>query len=882
MAFNAGDIESKLDLDRSPFKKGMDQALADAKRMEARRINMSVHLDRKQLDALIADAKKKGIVLPVEENELRRYHTAMKQAELETEQSTKRMRGHWLKQLFQPVAVQFGLLPAVAATASALTAASMGIIAVASGAIGIALLKNNDRVADSFSSLWDGIQEDLTDFAGPMVPFLENISKHIGDAFGDWAPEISRGFEATGPAIQTFADGLIDMTSNIIPAWSQALQRSGPFMRGWQSLLGDIGKGFGEFIDEVSLDVVKGQKSVENLGKFFEVAFRGIGGITADFSGAWADVGDNIVKTLDILFASIEKITSGGMPAFVTTLTATLNVLNAILQILGPFLSAFGGMAGTVIGLAAAWKLLNGVVGIFAKTWTALSPATWAQKFAPAVLGVQRLGDAGAVMITKVSGSSAAGATFGSVIGRIGSIAGRVAANLPLVGAAVLGVKGAIDDWFPSAEKLAPALMKGGAAAEEAKKHLYGIADGYQQGSIWGMAFGTTAQEVREEISKQRAGMTALERAQMDAVQAQNDYQFAVDRFGSSSDRAKDAQEHYAVAVGEVDRQQKLAAISTETHTRAMTRQTLQMLGAIGARLDYAGALVDLEKKQKDLTDALAKHGPKSTEAREADIAYQQQLLNVVSGLGERVKAENASASSAEQDRLATMAMHQEIARLAVAAGTNLPPALAQMASLLSDAELAAMGVTREVGKTGETIYKLPPGKDLKFPTDAPVAQSQIQNLHTEIDKLPTQKNFTYLVNVQTGNVQSLPGVSLGGLLGVTASAPSGVSAGRRASGGPVTMGALYQVNETGREYFQPAMNGTVLTAEQTERSIARGWAGRNDQAVGSAGPVIDYGEIAAAMEYAVRTAMDGSKLRVDGQEWAQLVNGVNTANRRR
>ena len=42
-----------------------------------------------------------------------------------------------------------------------------------------------------------------------------------------------------------------------------------------------------------------------------------------------------------------------------------------------------------------------------------------------------------------------------------------------------------------------------------------------------------------------------------------------------------------------------------------------------------------------------------------------------------------------------------------------------------------------------------------------------------------------------------------------------------RASGGPVRAGMLYKANELGHEYFQPAMDGRILSASETKAALS-------------------------------------------------------------
>lgn len=66
-------------------------------------------------------------------------------------------------------------------------------------------------------------------------------------------------------------------------------------------------------------------------------------------------------------------------------------------------------------------------------------------------------------------------------------------------------------------------------------------------------------------------------------------------------------------------------------------------------------------------------------------------------------------------------------------------------------------------------------------------------------------------------------GVILGGIFGAgTAGGSSASVAGARATGGPVSAGSLYQVNESGKEYFRPSVSGEVIPLGKMDRAPAQ------------------------------------------------------------
>jgi hypothetical protein len=886
MAFNAGDIEAKLTIDRRPFRLGLAESRKEAEAFEKRGIKVRLNLDKSAIDRLdrqIHNIGKgaRGVSVPVTVtgDDLDKIRTQIDRIGDSSETTARRSGNRLARALLNPLVLQLGLIPGIAAAAGAAGALALGVLPIAIGAIGIAAVKNNEQVKSAYAGLWNDIKTEAEAIAEPLVGTFVDVSHRIFGAWRTMRPELAAMFKDSAPLIEEFVDGILGAAEEAVPRFRQAIQVSGPAMRGFSSLVRDLGAGVGEMSVEISEGSSDVGRSAELTGQMVRDLLGTVGELVRVFAGAWADIGPQFTRIFDAFTDAVVGFTEGGLRGLGDGLNLTMGMFEGMLNILGPFADVFGQVAGYALSARASWILFAGAIGLVAKAWNLLKPSEWIGRLSGVSAAMSNAAAASGGWVTRMTGSEKAGERFTTVANKMGNAVVKTAASLPLLGTAFAIGKAAIDHFWPSADTLADKIQQGGAAAEEARGQMYDLGMGYNQGSLWAQTFAATGDEVQAAIDKQRASMTGLERAQQDASKAQRDYDYAVDRFGKNSPQAVQAQKNLAYATDEVAYQQDKAAEATQTHTDKIIEQTNLMLGAIGARLNYQSSLQNLEEAQRNATDAIKEHGVGSLEARTADTQYQQAILSTVNALGQRVLAENAALGETKASELATAAMRMEIARLAVEAGTNLPPALAEMAAGLTDAELKAFGVERQVTDTGTAIYVMPDGKQITFPTNAPITQGKIETLTTAIYNLPTGDRWLnyYLNYVVKGSPPAASNQGNPGMLGN--------ATGQRAQGGPVKANSAYWVGERGEpELFFPNIDGFVLSGRDSKELMRRMNgvpAERRIPFAGGDGASIHDGPglTAEQVEQAFRQALSDIRLQIDGDQWATVVNKTNARN---
>ncbi|HJV15612.1 MAG TPA: phage tail tape measure protein [Propionibacteriaceae bacterium] len=202
---------------------------------------------------------------------------------------------------------------------------------------------------------------------------------------------------------------------------------------------------------------------------------------------------------------------------------------------------------------------------------------------------------------------------------------------------------------------------------------------------------------------------------------------------------------------------------------------------------------------------------------------------------------------------------------LADTVGGYASPKFVEMIGRMSDAQLAAYGVTRAVDGTGKAVLTLPGGKTITIDTNAGKVVSDLSGVRIAVNNLPTQKFFTYYMDTVVrgpgpGSLNSLTGALRG------ANAAGGAVVGHAAEGGP--RGGLTMVNERGRELLRTqqgdlidAIGGeTIVPAGQSASMAAAAGGGRGG---GMAGPIVvqvmlDKRKIGEAMVDYVRKNVGG------------------------
>jgi hypothetical protein len=292
------------------------------------------------------------------------YNAKMRSAAKATEDT-----GKATEKVAKRANVQWRLLTtAIAAGAPAASAlaigAAVGGVSAAFVGLGAVALRENQRVVESFRELGETVSSDLADDASVMEGAFVGAADRMGQAFQGLRPELRDAFTAAEPLVGTLTEGVIDFAENAIPGMVRSVERAGPVMEGFASLLGDSGQGLSDFFDVVSEHSAEAGQGVEHLGTLIGGVLPEIGGILGDLTDLWAEHGDEVADVVTRVIGVLGGLSGGALPVLSDAVGVALDLLGGVLSVIEPMESILGPAIGAWLSLALAMKTLNGVKGV--------------------------------------------------------------------------------------------------------------------------------------------------------------------------------------------------------------------------------------------------------------------------------------------------------------------------------------------------------------------------------------------------------------------------------------------------------------------------------------------------------------------------------------
>lgn len=613
--------------------------------------------------------------------------------------------------------VAAGVLASSAAmlVGAAAAGAAAGLLPVVVVAAAAALLSSNDRMADSFRDLRDGVVTDARAMAAPLEDELVHASDDLAASWYRLRPALAGIFEDSQPAVRELTRGVTNFAENAVPGMADAVSRSQPVMVGWRKFLGETGRGLSDFFRNASSDSESTGRNIQAFGSVVRTVLSATGTVLQQLSTNFAPYADDFARVFQKLMDVVTDFSGGALPVLASALGVALDVLEAVLDVVEPIADELGAGVGVVLSAAAAWKVYGAAIALVSRV-----PLT-----AALTSSVAAAAPAGGVLARLGLGAAGAASGAGALAGALSPLGISLAATGLIMGAYLLEQQ-AINR---GADSFVQGIAKGGDAAKAVMDKYVNlsnsIADLTAKRDAYLAAQGASADDanlgqlndelfvMQENVDRTREKWDEYLASVGPVEQAQAELNFQIARYGKDSPQATAAAEAYRGAVSKQEAASRDAADAVKTHTDRMAENLAMSLQAAGASLDYETALLSLEQAQKNLNEALKTHGPASLEARTADNQYQQQLLATVDALGVKTAAENAGKSAAEISTAVTQAQYGEILRLAGAAGENAPAALQKMIASMDGAALAAMGVSVKVDEAGRAIVTMPDGKTI-------------------------------------------------------------------------------------------------------------------------------------------------------------------------
>ncbi|EHR60374.1 hypothetical protein [Saccharomonospora cyanea] len=258
-----------------------------------------------------------------------------------------------------------------AASSAAIAAMTTGA-AAGFAALGAVALRENEAVRASFESLGSTVSDGLAQDAAVMESAFTGAAAEIGAAYERMRPQLQEAFTASVPAVESMTDGVIALGENALPGLVLSVQRAEPVFDGFESALGSLGSGIGEFAEVTSRSSEAVGLGLEHLGDLTEEVLGGMAPLLGDLSALWADNGDEVAEAVGRILDVIGELSGGAMPVMSTAVGSAVDVLNALLAVLEPIAGAIGPMVGTWLSVAAAMKAVGATRSAIAGVSTAV------------------------------------------------------------------------------------------------------------------------------------------------------------------------------------------------------------------------------------------------------------------------------------------------------------------------------------------------------------------------------------------------------------------------------------------------------------------------------------------------------------------------------
>lgn len=261
-------------------------------------------------------------------------------------------------------AIMTGIITGLPAASAAAVAAATGIVGAGFAGMGAVALRNNAQIRDSFTDLSSEVQAGLAADASVLQSTYVGAADRIGQAYQQLRPQMQQAFAGSVPAVEHLTEGVIDLAQNAMPGMVTSIERSEPVFLGLRGLLGDVGSGLGEFVEELSNYSDEAGVGMDHLGSLVHGVLGEMAPLLGTLTTAWAEHGDAVAEVISRIIGVVGGLTGSAMPALSAATDIALQVLSGVLGVIEPMLPVLGPLVGTWLSLAAAMKTVGAVRGV--------------------------------------------------------------------------------------------------------------------------------------------------------------------------------------------------------------------------------------------------------------------------------------------------------------------------------------------------------------------------------------------------------------------------------------------------------------------------------------------------------------------------------------
>jgi len=686
-----------------------------------------------------------------------------------------------------------GLSQGLPAAATAGAAAAAGIVAGAGAlfiGLGVAGAASAERVQASWVDTANIVQAGVKQLSSVYESRLINASDMVADSFVRSTGLIKKGMVNAAGAVESLTASGIVLAEDALPGIVTASGRLGPVLEGIHTLSGQVGTGFSEMAVNASRGNVAAGKSLVTLGDILRTTEARVGTLVANLANASGGPLNSFRYTLDQITGAAVDLTAKGSGAlgffqgFSTTANGAVTVARGLLgaiNALPPQVTAFGGAVSATSMVLSRFGVDAGKPweGLGAKVRAAGADLAGTEKFAakagtavgslaagalnPATLAVGALSIGLLLLGDRQEKAAAAAAEHRENVraltdairqdnGALGEHSATVIAN-------ALASKNASENLKVANIGMAQATIAANgnkeamrAVTDQSNKWIQSLADRQiiSQRDVDGLKginqqlleTGGSYTSVATEVAHYNESMAATNKTAMDQLV------HLLNGTGAIGEQAKAAREAYS---GYLLQEQGLTGL-TEAQIRARDA-TIDHTKAIydqqNANLGYRGA-VQGTKEALDTWNKVVKDGKtNSDEGTRALLALENAMGQQEQAAYNAAYANSTAKTEQEKVKEATTALNRETVNLANTFVGPLPASLAQTLGKMSVTEAKAAGLTVAINNTGQAVYRLPDGREIKLTGNNQQALDAIQAVQSALNAVHN-KEVTLRINQTT------------------------------------------------------------------------------------------------------------------------------------
>lgn len=790
---------------------------------------------------------------------------AARRATAQLDSTTSRMasRANAKFDLIKYTAFTVGL-PAAAATGSALAVAAVGAIPVAFGAAAAAMVADTDQVAGKWGALSSRVIEDAQTMSMSLQGEVIGAVDDMGAAWDRIKPKVQSAMLAGAPAIREVVGAATDLAEEALPGVIIAAQRSSDAISSIRTVSGQTGAGLRDFFVNASAGSDAGARSMVIFGGTVQTLLGRLGQLAANLAQSSAGPMRSFDVIVDQLSGSLVDVTASGsgtigmLQGFATAGSGTVTVLHGVLSAaaaLPPQVTQVGGAIAATSMIASKFGLDVG--GAFEGVGTKIKEADGARaKFSagfagiagglinPATVAVTLLGiglnelgkaqeDAARYAAEHRDNIRALTQAIREDNGVLGAHTAKVnmqaletknaASNMAVYGGtmkdAVLAINGNADAYdrlnYASRAQMEQ-IGKNAAFNEQDRNSLKNLAT---QALETGMSYAELGR-ANSETTRQAARLGGVWGNQVAAIANANG------AIGAQINEQKKAMEAYYLsesALTGLSEAQIRARDATVEHTKATQ-------DAIGGELGYRGAVETSKQALAEYTKTNGDHKASEDEKRQALLAVETAMYRQVQAAGQAAAATYQGKNENERAAIAAAAMNRETVQLANTWAGPLPASLQAGIAKMTVSEAKAAGLTVAIDGTGNAVYRLPNGKEIRIESNAEQQRARVDALRASIDALHDRSvkiTTTYFYGTAGGGGGGYNGPAVaraqGGLVGRLAAMSGRAYAGGVDAVAPINGGLMGSFSRAIRDTI-PALLAEgehVTNAKDTANNIS-------------------------------------------------------------